>query len=267
MKKSILLGGTIALFTLGGVLSVSSVFAEVVDITAEVTLVNPPQNVLVGDAGNLQGKIDRIQGLDVTGDIRYRSSDPTRLKITDQGEWQAISPGQVNIVPISSLSKNALDALSEKFPGAEFVTRDLQRVYPVKITQSGLAIYRVYNLNSGEHVYTLNRFERDFLKSLGWRDEGIGWDTPDHGIPVYRVYNPNSGEHFYTVNSHERDNLRREGWRDEGIGWQTENKGKSVYRLYNPNKDGKHHYTVNSNERDALKKLGWLDEGVSWYGE
>lgn len=36
-------------------------------------------------------------------------------------------------------------------------------------------MYRLYNPNSGEHFYAANLAERDNLKRLGWRDEGVGW--------------------------------------------------------------------------------------------
>lgn len=38
-------------------------------------------------------------------------------------------------------------------------------------------MYRLYNPNarSGSHNYTTNGSERDWLVSLGWRDEGLAW--------------------------------------------------------------------------------------------
>ena len=35
-------------------------------------------------------------------------------------------------------------------------------------------MYRLYIPNSGEHFYTANAAENDFLVSVGWNDEGIG---------------------------------------------------------------------------------------------
>lgn len=127
-------------------------------------------------------------------------------------------------------------------------------------------IYRIYNPNSGEHFYTMNGNERDMLKGVGWRYEGIGWRSVLSGLEVYRLYNPNSGEHFYTMNGNERNMLNGAGWRYEGIGWHTLDSGMPVYRVYNPNGGvGAHHYTVNANERDNLRNHGWRYEGVGWY--
>lgn len=127
-------------------------------------------------------------------------------------------------------------------------------------------LYRAYNPNTGEHLYTQNHNEIPVIVSHGWKNEGTAWEAPNNGALVYRMFNPNNGgDHFYTLNSNERDHLKKVGWRYEGISWHS---GGSipVYRLYNPNaKSGTHHYTVLTNERDHLKKVGWRYEGVAFY--
>lgn len=129
-------------------------------------------------------------------------------------------------------------------------------------------MYRVYNPNSGEHFYTRSAYEKNYLVSLGWNDEGIGWYAPTAGAPVYRLYNPNAGDHHYTLNIEERDYLVRVGWNDEGIGWYSDtSKTVPVYRVYNPNAvTGTHHYTINYGEVNYLVSLGWNDEHVGWFG-
>lgn len=135
-----------------------------------------------------------------------------------------------------------------------------------RVAVKDVPVFRIYNPNSGEHFYTMNGYERDMLKGVGWRYEGIGWRSVLSGLEVYRLYNPNSGEHFYTMNGNERNMLRDIGWRYEGIGWYTLNSGMPVYRVYNPNGGvGAHHYTVNGNERDNLRNHGWRYEGIGWY--
>ncbi|BDR54116.1 hypothetical protein KIMH_02270 [Bombiscardovia apis] len=130
-------------------------------------------------------------------------------------------------------------------------------------------LFRMYNHNTGEHFYTRDGNERDFLRRKGWNYEGVGWRSPLEGTPVYRMYNPNSGEHFYSLNGNERDMVLSKGWRYEGIGWQAAApNGYPVYRLYNPNDrgPGAHHFTLNGNERNMLQSRGWRYEGISWYG-
>lgn len=93
-------------------------------------------------------------------------------------------------------------------------------------------VYRVYNPNSGEHFYLQDERGRDWLVSLGWRDEGIGWYTEEDettcNAVVYRLYNPNAtddvggaGAHFYTMSESDRDYLDEIGWNYEGISWMS----------------------------------------------
>ena len=130
-------------------------------------------------------------------------------------------------------------------------------------------MYRLYNPNSGEHFYTAKVAERNALRKIGWKYEGVGWVAPvTSGTPVYRLYNDNAGDHHYTVKVAERDALVKAGWIYEGIGWYSDDaKGTPLYRQYNPHAaTGSHNYTTNKAENDALVKLGWIAEGIGWYG-
>ena len=40
---------------------------------------------------------------------------------------------------------------------------------------SGQTVYRLYNLSTGEHLYTHSSRERAQCVRLGWMDVGIGW--------------------------------------------------------------------------------------------
>lgn len=131
-----------------------------------------------------------------------------------------------------------------------------------------ITMHRLYNPNSGEHLYTSSSSERDSLVRIGWNFEGTAWIAPSTGTPVYRLYNPNSGDHHYTTSASERDSLSRIGWRYEGVGWYSYTaKSKPLYRLFNPNVViGTHHYTTSASERNHLASIGWRYEGVGWYG-
>ena len=77
-------------------------------------------------------------------------------------------------------------------------------------------MHRLYNPNSGEHFYTKDTNEKNWLVSLGWISEGIGWIAPNSSdYPVYRLYNANGGEHHYTMNKAEKDMLVKVGWKYE----------------------------------------------------
>lgn len=139
--------------------------------------------------------------------------------------------------------------------------------FTVSGTNVTLAMYRVYNPNSGEHFYTMQQSEKNNLVKLGWKDEGTGWIAPAVGKPVYRVYNPDSGDHHYTLAVAEKNHLVKLGWKDEGIGWYSATEATHpLYRVYNPNaKAGSHHYTQSLTETNNLVKKGWKDEGIAWY--
>lgn len=134
------------------------------------------------------------------------------------------------------------------------------------------SVYRLYNPNSGEHFFTMNASERDYLDSIGWNYEAVAWLAPKSGELTHRLYNPNSGEHFYTTSSTEYMYLCGIGWNYEGKAWYSDTEQTTpVYRVYNPNATGiyevgSHHYTTDISERDSLVAQGWNSEGNGWYG-
>ena len=135
----------------------------------------------------------------------------------------------------------------------------------------GNPVYRMYNPNSGEHLYTPSMFESRTLFTLGWKDEGMAWVSPNNyeDLAIYRVYNPNAGDHHYTIDVNEKTHLVKAGWEDDMLSFPSANDdGIPIYRLYNPNaKAGAHHFTVDGAERDMLVSVGWKDEGIGFYAE
>ncbi|MDO5347905.1 MAG: hypothetical protein Q4F14_05075 [Bacillota bacterium] len=128
-------------------------------------------------------------------------------------------------------------------------------------------VYRAYNPNNGEHLYTVDENEYKHVTSVGWDAEGVAFmaEEEKNGQALYRVYNPNSGLHHYTLDEKEKNTLVLLGWRDEKVAWYTSKKPQSapVFRVYNPN-DGNHHYTTNKQEKDVLVSYGWQDEGLAF---
>lgn len=141
--------------------------------------------------------------------------------------------------------------------------------YASAASSGEVTMYRLYNPNSGEHLYTMDASEKSRLVTVGWKDEGEGWIAPEKSnTPVYRLYNPIAGDHHYTMSKTEHDNLVSAGWNSEGIGWYSDDaKSLPLYREYNPNAvTGTHNYTLNRDEHDYLVSAGWVDEGIGWYG-
>ncbi|MGM0237700.1 hypothetical protein [Enterococcus sp. AZ103] len=132
-------------------------------------------------------------------------------------------------------------------------------------------LYRVYNKNNGEHLYTSSQSEAQGLVNKGWQDEGIGWyGAKTSNKPVYRLYNKNSGEHFYTLDKAEYNSVANAGWEKEDISfYAAEDTEIPIYRVFNPNsKDaGSHLYTLSTDENTWLIQEGWKSEGVGFYGK
>ncbi|MFC4652556.1 5'-nucleotidase C-terminal domain-containing protein [Lactococcus nasutitermitis] len=127
-------------------------------------------------------------------------------------------------------------------------------------------VYRLYNPSSGEHFYTMSSYERNSDVKLGWKNEGIAFQTSAKGAAVYRLYNKNTGEHFYTTSAYEKNSLIKSGWSYENIAYHTATAatGTAIYRIYNP-QSGLHFYTTNAYEKNNLVKLGWRYESIAWY--
>jgi len=133
----------------------------------------------------------------------------------------------------------------------------------IKVAVGETAVYRVYNPNSGEHLYTIDEEERETLIGLGWDDEEIGWYAPTaSSTGVTRLYNPNAGEHHYTADKTEISALEEAGWTNEGVKFYSDDaKAVKLYREYNPNAyANNHNMTTDENEHTTLVGLGWLAE-------
>ena len=120
------------------------------------------------------------------------------------------------------------------------------------------AVHRLYDANSGQHMFTQSAAEARNLASAGWKYEGAGWVAPT-ARDVLRVYNPNSGEHVFMMDTAEARNLVEAGWTDEGTAFQSGD-GDPVHRLY----DGSTHMYALEAEAKALVKAGWTDEGTAF---
>lgn len=79
--------------------------------------------------------------------------------------------------------------------------------------------YRLYNPYSGDHHYTKDLSEYEYLQSIGWQGEGpIFCSLDSGGVPVYRLFNPwlTCGTHLFTTSWDEYNSLGAIGWQQEG---------------------------------------------------
>ena len=140
----------------------------------------------------------------------------------------------------------------------------------VKAEENMVAIYRLYNPDNGEHLYTTDTNETSVLyHDYNWGYEGIAWYAPERSAtPVYRLYNPVLCNHLYTTDLNEVNVLTTT------TEWVKDNNGQPVfysdgtipiYRVYNRELQGMHHLTTDKNEYDTLPVYGWAQEGTSLY--
>lgn len=88
----------------------------------------------------------------------------------------------------------------------------------------GDTVYRLYNVNTGDHYYTMSKREKDKLVEAGWKYEDMGWyfEPQETEKPLYRLYNPNAkgaGSHHYTTSEKEKESLIAIGWNNENVAW------------------------------------------------
>lgn len=153
--------------------------------------------------------------------------------------------------------------------GQKNVTINLKHEAAKPVADKGVVLYRAYNPNSGEHLYTASKTEFAKAVKAGWHDEGQAWKAATSGTPVYRLYNPNSGEHFYTMDTKEYNKVAAAGWHKEGFAFYSNaDKGTPIYRAFNPNAKGagSHFFTPTASEWNHLGKVGWHKEGIAFYG-
>ena len=139
--------------------------------------------------------------------------------------------------------------------------------YERQISSGKIAVYRLYNPYTHEHLLTGGEQEKSALLAAGWSLDGVAWHAPETGIPVYRLYNPYDDWHTYTTDVAERDAMIAAGWTLDGaVSCSAPATGRPIYRLYNPYvKTNFHMFTASDEERDTLVDAGWLLEGVAWY--
>ncbi|MBV7392496.1 BspA family leucine-rich repeat surface protein [Enterococcus sp. ALS3] len=151
--------------------------------------------------------------------------------------------------------------------------RTITYIYKKDMNSNLVPIWRAYNLNDGDHLYTTSMDEYSWIVGLKWQAEGIAFQSVlssyEGAVPVYRLYNPNSGEHFYTISEKEYNGVAEKGWSKEQVGFYMvpKNAGNPIYRVFNPNANGpgSHLFTESKDEANWLINQGWSNEGVSFY--
>jgi hypothetical protein len=141
------------------------------------------------------------------------------------------------------------------------------------------SVFRLYNENSGKHLFSSNQGEIDLITGQGgdWANEGISYTSPGLGTGnVYRFYVGDQSRHFYTANESERNAIIASNsfstWLYEGAAFncyslnQKPDSSIAVVR-YLDISSGSHVYSTSAVEQSILDNSGnYLNEGIAWYG-
>lgn len=146
-------------------------------------------------------------------------------------------------------------------------------------------VYRFWSPQTGRHLYTLDRRERDelVLRHAGaWANEGAAFYVYSEkgqcagAQPVYRLWSQAMQVSFYTMNQAEKDAvLANSGdvWESRQVAWYAFPEEahppdtQPVYRFWS-GAVRSHFYTINPGEKDRLiadASHVWTYEGVAWY--
>lgn len=132
---------------------------------------------------------------------------------------------------------------------------------PYPVDDDEVAIYRLYNPNSGEHLLTAIIEEANALLGFGWKSEGVAFIAPKESDTVaFRMY---ATMHTFVAEVSELHALVESGWHFEGVAFHSGG-NVPVYRVYNPT-NGDHLFTVDEAEKNRLLAVGCVDEGVRFY--
>ena len=133
-------------------------------------------------------------------------------------------------------------------------------------------LYRMFNDDLNQHLWTTCVNEYRILSTRGWRQEGIAWFTPRTGKPVHRLFHEGVTRHHYTSCQVEISILIERGWNDEGPLFYCaspllgEDEGIRMTRLYHVD-SLRHLHTADIHEVRVLTvHRGWIKEGESFVG-
>ncbi|CAN5660442.1 hypothetical protein BH18ACI1_BH18ACI1_04260 [soil metagenome] len=134
-----------------------------------------------------------------------------------------------------------------------------------------VALYRLYNAQSRDHLYTSKCDEKDNVVRGGFVYEGIAGYVASRQmrrtVPLYRLL-LSSGAHFYTTDFREMTSLSQTaGNRSEGIvGYLANNQMKNTVPFYRLASSDRHLYTINEQEKNSyLQTPGNRLEGITGY--
>ena len=205
-------------------------------IEADADLVNDEEAVVRG--------LFYVNGED--GDLKKAADQKS---FTEASFTKASADWQSYVAKKYKLGPNDQDLT--KAEAAELVS-DLKAIQEELVFNNSKTVWRLQNKESGRHQVTSGENEFNYLRTHGWKSEGIAFKTADENLlkkeagstygdaavaglltPVERLYNTDQDrQHLVPAGANEM-NLTKSGWNDEGPAFYKANNGNvPVYRLY-----------------------------------
>ena len=150
---------------------------------------------------------------------------------------------------------------------------------PSLMTSSPTPIYRLFQPETGAHLFSSNQGELEYLTQRShypFLNEGIAYTVDyDADVEVHRFFNKLTGRHLYTVSDFETQLLLDDihsSYLYEGVAFKVFDTSISdtfrtpVYRFYD-SISHIHYFTANSYELDLWTSSNplWINEGIAWY--
>ncbi len=133
------------------------------------------------------------------------------------------------------------------------------------------ALYRLYDSQNRDHLYTTGCTEKDnLLRSGGWVYEKVAGYVANRQMrnttPLYRLH-LTSGEHFYTTSSQEVTNLVNARNKSEGVtGYVSERRARNTLPFYRLANSERHLYTTDEDEKNRfIQTTGAQSEDLPGY--
>ena len=226
-------------------------------------------DVVIGAGGN--DEIDGGYGFDRAVYFGPRNRYSVQLSPTHQLRIQDLSGAEGTDV----LTGVEVVEFGGLIYGIEALRIDALLSTPAQVSNQ---VRRLYNQNSGKHLFSANQTEIDFLTGggYGWNNEGTSYLTPsDATAEVFRFYVADEQRHFYTANESERDFIisNLDDFIYEGKAYDAYSiddrptNAVAVVRYYN-NALNSHVYSTSAYEQSVLNQDSmWMNEGIAWYGD
>jgi len=143
-------------------------------------------------------------------------------------------------------------------------------------TEGAVAVYRFYNKDKGDHLYTADESEMSKLKNnkskYGFTYEGIVFyaypNQADGTVPVYRFYSSSRTDHLYTASEEEKQNLTADTkavYKYENVAFYAYAEQLTdtlpVYHFYDSSKKDTY-YTISEQEKNIIE-MGPLGPEIS----